>query len=83
MVVGGFRFLCAVSVGLTIEVWSRGTAKEVEGQCLLSSRDHVKSTTFAVGAALEAGSLGLERMFELALSGGERGGDMVVCLLFV
>ena len=60
---------------------SRGTAKEVDGQCLPDSRDH--GFTNAAAGALEVASLGSARTFEAALCGVESEVDMVVCLLFV
>ena len=63
----------------------RGEAEEVEEkeeQCLPDWTDHRPSGAAAVGEALETASrmsLGSERVFELALSGGESGADMIVC----
>lgn len=82
--VGEFGEGCGLSVSgwLYVEVRSRGKA-EVEEQSLPDWTDHGSSRAAAGGGPLETASrisLGSERTFEVALSGGESGADMVVLL---
>ncbi len=68
---------------MEIELGGRGEVREGEEErCLPDWTDHWPCRGAAVGGALETAfrmSLGSERTFAVALSGGGGGADMIVC----